>query len=379
MTKRSAAAVCLALALTLTGCGSRSWLPYAREMGDMALLRTLGLDGGPGAVELTASTGARVSGMSAQQQEALVLSAEGDSISQACLAVQSLSSETVFFGYVDQLLLGEELARTDVMQALNYLAGEVELGLGAQMWVVQGASARDAIQSAGEEVSAQRLAQLQADSELGVAELTRTAGELLTALENGTSTYLPALTLAQAQEGDGGEDAERVLAQAGYGILRQGRLVCFVQGDAARGLELLEGQVPAQVLVLHLEDGTSASLRVTASKVSCTPAFQDGRVTGLVIHSWLNARVIESDRAMDQKDVVQLCRLLEEQEGAGMVRALALAQYWDADFLDLMRQAGLAAPDRWEQLQEQWSAAFRSLEIQVEVVGAVEREFGLFG
>ena len=70
---------------------------------------------------------------------------------------------------------------------------------------------------------------------------------------------------------------------------------------------------------------------------------------------------------------------LERREGEGMVRALALSQYWDADFLDLLRRAGLAAPERWEQLQEQWSGAFRSLEIRVEVKADVEREFGIFG
>ena len=45
----------------------------------------------------------------------------------------------------------------------------------------------------------------------------------------------------------------------------------------------------------------------------------------------------------------------------------------------MLRRAGLAAPERWEQLQEQWSGAFRSLEIRVEVKADVEREFGIFG
>ena len=200
MRGRGALALAAAAALVLTGCGGRDWLPYAREMGDMAVLRTLGVDGGAGEVELTAATGERVSGMSAQSRPALVLSARGRSLSQACLAVQGLGSEYVFFGYVDQILLGEGLAREDVMPLLNYLAGDVELGLGAQLWVIQGARAGEAIQAAGEEGVSGRLTQLQADSEMGAAEITRTAGELLTALESGTSTYLPALALTPDQQ-----------------------------------------------------------------------------------------------------------------------------------------------------------------------------------
>ena len=41
--KRMGAAAVLAAALLLSGCGKAA-LPYAREMGDMALLRTMGVD-----------------------------------------------------------------------------------------------------------------------------------------------------------------------------------------------------------------------------------------------------------------------------------------------------------------------------------------------
>ena len=379
MRGRGALALAAAAALVLTGCGGRDWLPYAREMGDMAVLRTLGVDGGAGEVELTAATGERVSGMSAQSRPALVLSARGRSLSQACLAVQGLGSEYVFFGYVDQILLGEGLAREDVMPLLNYLAGDVELGLGAQLWVIQGARAGEAIQAAGEEGVSGRLTQLQADSEMGAAEITRTAGELLTALESGTSTYLPALALTPAREGDGGEGAQDVLSCAGYGVLRKGTLVCFVQGEAARGLELLEEQAPARAAVLELEDGCAVSVRVTGARVRCVPVFQGERLTGLELSCRLQARVVEAQAPLSGAQAEELGRALERREGEGMVRALALSQYWDADFLDLLRRAGLAAPERWEQLREQWSGAFRSLEIRVEVKADVEREFGIFG
>ena len=61
--------------LLLTGC---SGLPAAREMGDMALLRTLGVDAAPVGVELTASTGPRARGLQGEGTPALTLSAGGD-------------------------------------------------------------------------------------------------------------------------------------------------------------------------------------------------------------------------------------------------------------------------------------------------------------
>ena len=64
MKKRLAAAVLAASAALLTGCGKAA-LPYAREMGDMALLRTMGVDAGEkdGNLQVTVSTGKRAAGL----------------------------------------------------------------------------------------------------------------------------------------------------------------------------------------------------------------------------------------------------------------------------------------------------------------------------
>ena len=121
-------ALALAGMLLLSGC-SATLLPYAREMGDMALLRTMGVDREGDGVSLTVSTGPRARGLQGDREAALTLSARGDSLSAAALSLQGLSDSYVFFGYVDQLLLGEELAREDVRPVLDWFARDWELGL----------------------------------------------------------------------------------------------------------------------------------------------------------------------------------------------------------------------------------------------------------
>lgn len=66
----------------------------------------------------------------------LVLSAERESISSACLAMQGLSDSYVFYGHVDQLLLGEELSRRGILETLQYFSQDQELGMGTQVWIV---------------------------------------------------------------------------------------------------------------------------------------------------------------------------------------------------------------------------------------------------
>ena len=166
MKKVLAAALCGAVMFLLPGCGGER-LPYAREMGDMALLRTMGVDAGEGdyQVEVTVSTGKRAYGLQGESQLSLVLSARRESLSAACLAMQGLSDSYVFYGYVDQLLLGEELSQRGVWPVLDYFAQDSQLGLGVQLWLVRGGTASQAVQAGGESGVENRLSTLQTDSE----------------------------------------------------------------------------------------------------------------------------------------------------------------------------------------------------------------------
>lgn len=76
--------------------------------------------------------------MQGEAEPPLVLSAERESISSACLAMQGLSDSYVFYGHVDQLLLGEELSRRGILETLQYFSQDQELGMGTQVWIVRG-------------------------------------------------------------------------------------------------------------------------------------------------------------------------------------------------------------------------------------------------
>lgn len=365
--------VVLACALVLgmlSGCTGRGWLPYARELGDTALLRTMGLDRVDEHVELTVATGSRPGG-----QDALVLSAAGASVPAAALAVQSLGDSYIYYGHVDQMLVGEELAVRGLGEVIDYLAREPKLGLGVQLWAVQGSAGR-VIHAAGGQGVPERLSQLNTDSRLGAAGLGCSAAQLVTVLAREGSTYLPALALASAREGDGGQGDERVVPN-GYAILRQGKLVCWADDETARGIELMEENAYGHVTVLSLEDDEAVSLELDRVRTRCGPVFRDGELTGLEVVCDLSARVVQTGRRLSEADFKRLQRHMELQAGDRIVQAIELGQYWDADFLWLERRAQLARPDRKADIRAQWGRVFRTLDIRVEVNGTVDRSFGV--
>ena len=340
--------------LLLTGC---SGLPAAREMGDMAMLRTMGVDATPAGVELTVSTGPRPRGLQGEGAPALTLSAGGASLSAACLALQGRGDSYVFFGYVDQLLLGEELARSGVLPVLDYFARDTELGLGAQLWLVRGDTARAAVESGGDQGVEARLSTLRTDGRLGAAAITRTAGELCADLLELGCAYVPALSLE-------GEDP--VLGERGYGVLDESGLLGCLDGEAARGLELLAGRAPAQVLTVG-EGEDRVSARPLGVRLEPELVLRAGEVAGLRLDCRVEMGLTEYRRTPDPGALERL----QEELGRRLLRQLEAAlealQNWGADCVGLGARAGLSCPGPWRRIEGEWPACFAGLEVRTDL------------
>lgn len=363
---------CLLCMVMLSGCGRGTLLPYAREMGDTAIVRAVGVDALKDGVEMTVSTGSRAGG-----GEALVLSARGGTLPAAAQAVQSLGDSYVYYGHADQMVIGQEQAVRGLGELMDYLARESELGLGMQLWAVREGTALQVIQAGGSRGAAERLAQLNTDSEVGAANIGRTAAQMMSVLAREGSTYLPAIALAEKREGDGGEGGEVTPVPAGYGIVRQGKLVCWADGDMARGIELLEGQVFGHVAELTLADGALVSVRLETARTRCAPVFRDGALSGVGVRCDLTARIAQTQRSITDKDLERLRDGLERMMGERMVQALELGQYWDADYLELEARVRMARPAKKAVVEEQWDGVFRSLDVRVDVRATIERVFDM--
>ena len=362
--KRMGAAAVLAAALLLSGCGKAA-LPYAREMGDMALLRTMGVDAEEeaGQVRVTVSTGKRAAGLQGESQPPLILSAGGESLSAACLSMQGLSDSYVFYGYVDQLLLGEEAALEGVEPVLDYFSRDVELGLGAQVWLVRGGTAQAAIQAGGETGVDSRLSTLQTDSEMGAAGITRTAGEIYTdLLERGTA-FLPALAL--------GEEGT-ALREQGYAVLDETGLLGYLDGEAARGLELLTGRAPAQILTMGQgEDQISA--RPLGVFLRPKLVLRSGEFAGLALDCRIDVELTEYRRMPKASELEALQQELAHRFLGQLEETLEQLQRWGADCAGLGPRAGGTHPNIWRQIEGAWPTIFAEMDLQTEVRVAIHQ------
>ncbi len=349
-----AGALTAALLLALSGCGPRTLtglLPYAREIEDMELVRTLGVDGDGDGVAVTASGGAR------EGEETHLTAGRADTISVAVLSMQSQGSSYLYFGHVGQLLLGEELARRGVSEPLDYVLRDVEMRLETALYLVRDGTAGQAMAAAAEEGSAaDRLEALAEDVGLTADTMTRSVKDVLADLEDRGASFAPALT------------ADGTLTAAGYGILKEGALVGWAEGEAALGVNLILSRVDADVVEVSPPGQAGAALRVVDARSRVRPVFTGDTLTGLEVLCRVEANLAEGAPAAEDSRRQALCDALAGTEAGRIQAALDLAHALDADYLGLCRKAALLAPWHRRVLLEEAELGKLTLTVRVEAV-----------
>lgn len=350
----------LLVGMLLTGC---RFLPQSREMGEMALVRSVGVDPAEAGVSLTLSTGPQAQGTKGEQKPALNLHVEGASLPAAAFAAQTRSDRSVFFGYADQLLVGEEQARQGLEETLGWFAADGELSLGARVWVVRGDTAQAAIDSGGDEGVDRRLSNLRMDGQTGAAPVSRTALELLIALGEQGCAYTPALVLE-----------EEGLQPGGYALLTREGLRGYLEEEAARGLELLSEHPAAEVLEVLLEDGT-VSVRITSSQVDVDPVFGRRGLEELGILCRTEGEILYQTGEHTPNGREQTARQVEAELKRRLNLALGELQQAGCDCVSLGNRVAMAEPWYAPAMVEDWEEEFSRLktEVQVNVTLGMER------
>lgn len=337
---RGAVAWSVVLSLCLVGCSTGdSILPYGRELEDMALMEAMGVDGdGDTTYQVTLSTGANQGENG--ESTTLVLTGTGESVASGCEEIQGLGSAYVYYGHVEQLLIGEELATSGIDGVLGYVQSDGEMRLDTYLYILKEGTAQEAMELLAQQGTsvADRLEAMEGDSTLIPSFTPVTVREVLTHTNRSESVAVPALSLTE----DG------TLVSDGFAILKEGALVGYVTGTAAQGVDLVTEEVYREVVDLQ-----GAALRLVDSTTKITPDFEDGQLTGVTISTEVEANINQaSDSGLTQEELEQaLARELEGRIWAALEQSVAL----DADFLELQLQSTIDSPWHSDTINTQWN------------------------
>ena len=359
-------AILLLLLVTplLSGC---SFLyTERREVEQLRLAETMGLDAAPGGVLLSLAS---FSG--AEEENASCSSAVGASVSDAMERLQQRSLEgPLFCGHLQHILVGEGLAREGLLDLLSYVCHSSDLRLDMPVFLLLDASAKEAMTAVedGKGIADVLSALEQAEGE---AARLSSAGTILRNLDGQGAALVRTLCLAPSAEE--GEKSGSTVEPDGYGVLVDGKLRALIHGEDALGVALLTDTLRPSPLVLEDASGRRATVELQESSCRLQPLWgEDGALNGLEIRVRVQGAALEIDdfsAVTDPHYADALTARLESSLSRRIGNVLELSQSLGVDFLGLGRRLEQASPIRGRGLSRDLGVLLPSLRMSVSVQG----------
>ena len=348
----------LAAAVLLSGCSGRGGI-YSnyRETEHLLPVQTLGLDSAPTGIRLSVSCAAPGQGSGPD-----IISRDGRSILDAMDSLQDYSAAgQLYYSHAQYVVLGEDYARAGVGEALDFLARDGRMRMGLLLFVAREDSAQTLVTGPGEgsyDITG-ALASVHRDTRDQGTSPAFTARETIRRLSEGGAALVCAVSAKDTEGSVFLSEAGKTAVADGYAIIKNARLLDFLDTELAAAASLLLGHSGTAAPVLKLPEGGEVSLRMDSAKAKISPRWEpDGTLAGIDIHAELEASLAEirsrHQNITDKTTTEALEMALEQLTQKRLEELLDAAKELDADFLDLMahlRQHEAAFADA---LPEDW-------------------------
>lgn len=389
---------------TLSGCSS-IYSNY-REIQQLMVVQTMGIDREKGGVQVSMAAAAEASGGGPRR-----MSAQGSTVTAAIDRAYKLSyEEEIFFSHVNHLLVGEAAAEEGLDTFLDYVSQSPTMRIDIPLYIVRGGTANQAVMEVG-------------DSSKGISEVMQTVHESFASPSNSRVftvadtinsllRYGSALVCAvecvpssesvspgksasaqgggeqnaqqgeeqnpQQEEGQNAQDKTQgetplMAVPAGYAVIRDGKLCKFIEPEEAAAVGLLTGSLPKTDITVTDRNGKNASLELNQGSAEITPVWGGkGQLKGLNIQAQVNASVLETDNWQQDNSNEYINHLTAQLESAISQRLSSLlrtSMKLKADFLGLAGQVERKSPENYRLMSQRFSELLPGLELQITVSG----------
>ena len=367
----------LALLLPLSGCAG--FYANVREVEQLLVIQTMGLDSEGSGVRLSlaSGTGIRAAGSPVR------LFAQAPTVTAAVEAIRSRANEEdLFCAHIRHVLVGEETAQSGLASSLAYLCRAPELRLSVPLYLVLGSSAEEAVLGVGDDSYGICDALDAVDGELrvrGDGRLT-SAGDVVSALEQYGSALVCAVEVRPSAEATESEEPLLTVAAAGYGVLKGDRLCAAVSREQAVAVGLLVNDSGPCELLVRDREGRPVTLELDRGGSELRPIWSDsGALEGLELSVHAEASVAEADRVGDGAWEDDLTARLEAALSERVAAVLRLSRSLEADFLGLGGRVERADPRRFAALDRPFAELLPGLTIRLSVSGRLTHTNDLRG
>ncbi len=388
MKKILALLLCVCLCISSSGCTS-IYTNY-KEIEQLQVIQTMGLDYKSGGVSLSLATAFDPKALNGPAR----LFSDAPSITTAFERIRKYSfEEELFFAHINSLLLGEEAAKEGIESYLMYICRSPDIRIDIPVFVVRGGSAREAVLNVGNAINGISEVMRSVKQTLewrGDGGLTRTA-DVVHELRLHGSSLVCALEYSAASEisgsvtnGDGAlspsdtnpeqslASTDRTLAYIGYAIIRDGKLCEYIDREQAIGVAFLKNQVRICDIVVQDRQGNNVTLEIDKGSSDIRPQWaEDGSLEGFQVDAKVEASIVELSSGNlnggESLEYVQLA--LEKAVSQYIGQVLMLSRKYRSDFLGLGSRVEMKDAEKYRALKTDFDQLLPELDIRINVSG----------
>lgn len=347
-----------------------------REVEQLQLIRAVGVDLDGEDVRMTISSGERNEG-----GESMLLSRNAESLATAANSLQDYAAgQELFYAHTQYFLFGQAAAEQGIERYLDYIERSTTLPMGISLFVVRGEKAETLMTRSGDGQydTGQSLTALKdVVNRRGDNHIFTCADTARALSENGAALICalrPAALEGSAFTSD--TKAEVTAVPDGFGILRAGRLVGFIEPDEALCAAMLIDSGMSSI-VLSDADGGLVTLSLEGTDVRLEPAWNgDGSLGYVDVNVSARAKLIEVSQYHDTADHELLDlfgRLLSQELDRRFTNLLSMENQFRADFLGLGDMLRDRDAQRFDAMPQSWNELLGDVDFRVNVSAKVGR------
>lgn len=368
--KKNLLAIFLILTMFLTGCWDNN------DINDLIIVSSMALDKGESDnLKVTLLCIRPTSQKSlenekiGQNNDVIIFSSEGEDIMDACNKISKKISRKLFFSQMENVLMGEYLARENAAEYLDFFARHPEPPLKTHMFLVKGTANKifDTDSSLERNIAQEidKLKSLNLKAEVQLKDF------FIALTEDGIDPIVPLLEVAKSDKEDTPSNAS-VASITGAGIFNKSKLVDFIDYDTYRGVLYIQNKIKlglGTVTFPKESGGGKVTAKVLNSITKITPILEKDQLS-LKILIKTKAHISENTTKLDltKPSVVDEIDSLFENRIKNLAES-AIDKAKNANSSDVFGFGSIVRgkyPKQWEdQYKKDWKTLLPSLKVSV--------------
>jgi len=366
----------------LSGCSASGVYANYRGIEELELVQTFGIDAHDSGVCITTASTA-----SAEAKPPTVLSRTGFAISETTQSLQDYSANSrLFYAHAQNIVIGEEAAANGIGDYLDYIIRSTQMRMGTSMYIVRGDTAKNLITGSSSDENyniTKILESLRRDVDTIGSSHVYSCRDVARSLAETGAALVCAIEIKPTEGSVFSAASESTALPAGYGIISDGRLVGFIDGDMALATGMIMGEGGVGKLPLYDNEGAKVTVEYELGKCSVKPSWAaDGSLACIDVKAELTASVAEVDAQRyngSEEYTRQLEEIIESKIRAALQEVIALSGELKADFLKLGRVVKADSAAKFAALGGHFENSISSIPFNIEVDATVERSYVLRG